>query len=244
MPGNIVKDPKENYRAVNRYFACFTGIETITTSEVLPGNKLLIVNDVSSFSTGDYLNIRSNSNGETNYPQITNILLEDTLVLDRPLDYSYPSGNVVEKVLINFSVVGSLDSPKSFVLAPPEGQVWHLTRLLVSATFDPRPSDDRFFNLPILTNGLLLRQNSRDSTIIFTCWKNGMDMAADAYDLTYVEKGLGFSDWSGRLRWTFTKSDVIASLNGTFGHFLEFLVQDDLTDLTALYVKVQGHIDN
>jgi len=63
----------------------------------------------------------------------------------------------------------------------------------------------------------------------------------DMYDLTYAAKPPA-GQYGLIARWTFTRAQFVADLDGATGDYLECLIQDDLTDLDSFQIKGQGRL--
>jgi hypothetical protein len=167
-----------------------------------------------------------------------------TLTLDRPLGFDYTTAAVVSNVLSNMAVSGTLANPEIFEIDPPPGTVWQFTRVLLSITDQTAMDDAKFGGITALTNGVCLRATTAAGrTVVFANWKSNADMKLDMYDVDYSTKApSGFFGLNGR--WTFTKAEVVAELDGDASPIqkLEVLIQDNLTALDTFYMRGQGRV--
>ena len=104
------------------------------------------------------------------------------------------------------------------------------------------PSDDKFADLTKLPNGLLLRHEDGVKNNL-TIWRDNGDILEDTgVDLRYSAKS-GGGLYGTAARWTFKRSGTVLELNGSTGDRLIAVVQDDLTGLADMEIKVQGHVE-
>jgi hypothetical protein len=140
--------------------------------------------------------------------------------------------------------VGTLASPVVFQIDPPLGTVWQFTRLLIAITDGAAMDDGKFGGIPALVNGVALRATTASGRVVtYGNWKTNGDMVLDMFDVQYTDKApAGENGLRGR--WTFTKSEVVAELDGdaTPIQQLEVLIQDDLSELTSFHIKGQGRV--
>lgn len=232
-----------HFKIINRYFAQFTGTTSSIDSAVSSGDTFVTVASDAAFSVGNFVDITEGNLEESNFAVITAKPGSNVLTLDRPLDNDYTIAGSVEKVVVDVSTAnGSLGTPIFFEVKPPANGIWHLTRLLVTITDLPQPADNLFHNLSALSHGIVFRENKEQNRIL-TNWKRNADMIGDSFDVQYAQKGGGGSDWGVRVRWTFKNADSISRLSGFNGEKIEMIVQDNLTALNNMEVKLQGHLE-
>ena len=171
----------------------------------------------------------------------------DTLYLDGPLDFAYDSASFVDLTSTNLAVDGS-QANQTFglrgVSPSPIGITVDITRIIVTC-LTANPVDLSKFGDIVggITNGLVLRVRDGEYFNIFNV-KNNSEFA-----------GLGY-DWNARLstnpaqgqdgfifRLTFASQGKIGvAIRLEPGEDIEFIVQDDLSDITLLEVMSEGHI--
>ena len=101
--------------------------------------------------------------------------------------------------------------------------------------------DELFGNLPILTNGCVLRINNGVMINVWNVKSNG-DLALLCFDAEYPEK-VPSGSYAFRFRNSFAgvdKHGVVIRLAP--GDILELIVQDNLTGLTDFQMMAQGHV--
>lgn len=209
----------------------------------------ITVTSAVGLSVGDFLHITdtSNNNHEHSVPQITAIV-GNVLTLSNPLDHAFLSAStVVQKVIRNMNVNGSIGSPSAYKLQPSASETWHITNISVSITDNAAMDDSTFGGMSALTNGVIVRIVNSTTSDYFTLfrWRTNASFQKDAADHEYNAKApsgtYGFtahidlhSKYGSIVRLANTASEVI---------YLEFLVQDNLTALSTLEIKCHGHIE-
>jgi hypothetical protein len=234
-------------KIVNETFHKHTATTTTLNVAASAGDTSVTVVSATGFAIGDEIKIEETVDGvgvqEIGVMTITNVV-GAVLTLDRPLGFDYTTSADVIKVITNMAVVGTLASPVIFEIDPPLGTVWQLTRIMHSITDQTAMDDAKFGGIAALTNGVSLRATTAAGrTVIFANWKSNYDMKLDMYDVDYSTKApSGFFGLNGR--WTFTKAEVIAELDGDASPIqkLELLIQDDLTGLDTFFMRAQGRV--
>lgn len=232
---------------VNLFFFRETGTSTTMAVAASVGDTSITVTDATGFNIGDRLKLTSSIATGQPFLYITNIVA-NVITLDRPLIVALAIGDDVDIITTKMNVNGSLASPISFRISPPNGTLsllWQLTRILINMTDASSMDDGKFGGITGgLTNGVVLRIIKGDGSIQeLTNWKLNGDLALDMFDVTYIDTTLGPAGLYGlRGRWTFTKAEFIVELNGAEGDYFELLVQDDLTGLNNFEIKSQGRL--
>jgi hypothetical protein len=207
------------------------------------GDTAVTVTNGAQFTVGQEVFIEEGNVYQPGTVVIT-LISVNILTLDRPLDSAYTTSATVEVVNTNLvtTTPGSLGAPQIFCLRPPPGgdqSVWHIDRLLISATSASALDDSKFVSINPLPNGLTMRE-LKSQNFTLNNWKTNSEMRLSFYDISYVDKtGGGLNGMSGR--YTFKRVDTIVEIDGSQGEELQLLVQDDLTGITSLKVTAQGH---
>lgn len=236
-----------NRKIVNESFHQHDSAITNPTIGITKGDTSITVDSVVGFIVGDTVKIEEDIVGigiqEIGVLTIT-IIAGSVLTFDRPISNDYTTAATIERVITNMAVVGTLDNPVSFEIDPPIGTIWQFTRIIISITDGSAMDDGKFGGIPALNNGVSLRATTASGrTVTFGNWKTNGDMALDMFDIQYTDKApAGENGLRGR--WTFTKAEVVAELDGDASPIqkLEILIQDDLTDLTSFQIKGQGRV--
>lgn len=225
---------------VNRHFCKDgVGVEAIG-SAVSAGDVTIAVASTTDLADGDFVMLKdSGGDIRETYFEITSIVVDTSITLDRPVDIAYATGTIQE-VIPSMNVDGS-GGTLIFEVAPPSDKVWHITRVLISITDSGAMDDGLFGSLAALEFGTILRESK---TVYSTLgvWKVNGDMIQDMYDIEYHAKApAGENGLKGRF--SLIKNSVALRLDGSNSDTLQILIQDDLTALTTFIMKAQGHVE-
>jgi len=237
-----IHDADVHSAIVNRYaFQNTATTTTLAVATVGDGTEYQItVASSVGFSVNDRIFIDT-SIDEVTLP-IIKAIAGNVITLDRRLDKAHAIGDSVTKVITNMaSQAGTLASPQSYKLAPMSGEVWHITRLLLSITHNTAGDLGLFGDLAALTNGVVLRVYVSGQFGTLTNWKTSADIKDDMYDVDFDSRSSGGGTYGTSGRGTFKNAGSIVRLDGTLGDYIEILVQDDITGLLSFQVKFQGH---
>lgn len=237
-----VSDALVHKLGVNEYFTRDAGATTtLAVASVIDDTSITVV-DSTGFVISDKIRITQNGIREVGIIFITNVV-GNVITLDRPLSNDFPIGTNVIEVDNNLtSLAGTITSPISYRITPPAGQIWQITRVLTSMTDAGPMDDDKFGSLSPLTNGVVGRALTTGGRLVnISNWKDNSDLVNDMYDVTYTIKTPA-GNYALRGRWTFTNAQFIVELDGDEEHYLELLVQDNLTAMDNIKIKAQGRI--
>lgn len=138
----------------------------------------------------------------------------------------------------NMNVDGSSTSVL-FKIAPPAGEIWQVTRLILYVE-DGGTFDSGFWGNNItLSTGLDVEVQSESFTgDIAEAIKTSGEMTALCFDITHQNFGQGneFCAW----RWTFSKAGGNIRLIGDDGDYIGIEVNDDIDGLVKQYATFQG----
>lgn len=222
---------------VKRDFGGATTIDVAASS----GDTVINVTATTGFSIGDLIRISNTTYTERSHFHIVAVSAGVSLTLSRPIDNDFEVGDDVIEIQIAMNQVGSLASPISYKIQPLPSERWQITRVLMTLLDQTAMDDAKFGGITALTNGVILRVVNDGVIRTYTHWQSNGDFKDDMYDVEYSTKApSGFFGLSAR--WTFTKAEFIADLNGATGDYLEVLIQDDLTALDDFELKAQGRL--
>jgi hypothetical protein len=231
------------------YFIQATGDADTLAVEGAVDDTSITLNDDTGFAVGGYIGVFSG--GRFYFGEVLATPGANVLNLDTPLDFAYAVGSNVLEFSRDLGVSGSIGSPEIFEVQGPGGAAAGLeidiTRIMISMITDSAADLSLFGDIAALTNGCVLRRNDGAVRNIFNV-KTNVDLLNLAYDLTIYSAANPVQGVDGLgARYTFSGPDKhgVAVRLGA-GESLEWLVQDDLTDLgtaTATFrVIAQGHI--
>jgi len=140
------------------------------------------------------------------------------------------------------NVDGSV-TPVVFSVLPFSAQSGDMVRMIVEMR-DTSPMDfETYGGLPALTNGCVIRVKNGDGTYrnLYNFKSNG-DIIEQCFDHDFfLNNGGNVRGFTARLTWGGTsKHGVVIRLDGSLGEALEFIVQDDLSELTRMHWTAQG----
>lgn len=225
---------------LSRYLATLTGTATTLTADTVKNSNSIEVASVVGIPNGSALKI-GELFAEPTFPIVVS-QLGNVLTLDRRIDFDHLNGDAVVVVEEDMATTaGSLAAPLEYFIAPEPGEVYHVTRLLMSITHASAGDLGLFGNLPALTNGVIIRALIDGQYETLSNWKTNADAKDDMYDVEFDTRSGGGGTFGTSGRGTFTRLGTVVRLDGGRGDRIEFYVQDDLTGLTAMKVKAQGH---
>lgn len=171
------------------------------------------------------------------FAEVTNVV-GNVITVDRPIDHVFPSATALgRRVTCQMAVDGST-TPQIFSLRAGEIPA-DTTRCILTMLSGSSMDDSKFGSLPRLANGLVFRiVNSFQKTIF--CWKTNGDAAQFAFDTKYPEKvAQGKHAFNARV--TFAGEAKHGTvLRIVEGDVLQWIVQDDLSDLESLKISAMG----
>lgn len=219
-----------------------TGVPMTLSTNGVKGSYTLVMTAGHTFANGDNLLL-----AYTNINFIAKVLnvATNTLTLDTPLDFAYPTvGTVVFEVVTNLNVDGSA-TPQIF-----ESRVGVNSNINIAVTevrfniLDNAAMDDSLFGgITALTRGIVCRVVRADGTYrnFFNAKSNG-DMALLVDNTNYSTKAPSGS-YSVSFQWKIKDSNgVVVELNP--GDAFQIIVQDNLTALISFNAVLIGHTSN
>jgi len=231
-----------HHHMVNKYLTQHTVTETTLAVATVMNDYEIEVVSSAGFVINDYIHINTTF-VETTHPKIVDIT-GNILLLDRRLDGVHNIGDPVVKTIIDMALagqVGTIAAPQEYVMGPPPGEIWHLTRILFSIVHSSAGDLGLFGNIAALTNGLLIRARINGQYGTLTNWKTNADMKTDMHDIDFDTRSGGQGNYGTSGRGTFTETGAIMRLDGDTNDQLEIYIQDDITDLGFFAMKGQGH---
>lgn len=163
----------------------------------------------------------------------------DTITIDRPIDHLFPAATSLgRQVITNMAVDGSV-TPQIFTVRagfiPLDG-----VRVIIQITDDSSMDTSKFGGGPALSAGLVFRICNSFQKTIFNFKTNG-EIQQKCYDVDLSSKApAGFTGLSARISFGGPSKHGITLRIGP-DDVLQWIVQDDLTDLVTMKITVQGH---
>ena len=231
-------------QAVISRFVNFT-VATTITAEAAIGTKIVSVADATGMAVGQHFTIFNQAVGRWTLGEIVAINSLD-ITIDSPLDWTLPVGSDMSTGSYDLSVDGSV-TPVEFALrggTPAEDALaieFDITRIVIQCKTSSAGALNFFGNIARLTNGLLFRRVDGSVQNIFNVKDNG-GLANLSFDFSfYTASGHGTDGFVCRISFAGQDKMGVALRIGA-GEDLQFIVQDDLTSLTSLYVVAEGHV--
>lgn len=227
----------------NEFFHEHTGLNTTLAVAATKGDTSITVDNATGITVGSTLQIE-NGVVETTFPEVTDISASPLLVLDRPLDFSFAVGDIVEEVEAEMAVSATLVAPRAFQLIPDGHEEWHVVSLTISMTHSSTGDDSLFGNIAALINGLVFRGYNGTANQYRTKsnWKRNGDFYLDLGSVIYTDKAGGGLHGTKAEVSIKVRSGAVPTINGAKGDYLEVLVQDNLLAIESLRIKAQGHV--
>lgn len=221
-----------------------TRAPSVLTADTVVDTHTITVADVAGVTVGMGILLRSVNDNRFSHFHVR-IINGNILTLDSPMDFAYTVANAtVDFFTENMAVDGSV-TPKIFSLrsgsSPQIPTTADITRLIIACETTTSPALNEFGDIPILSEGCVLRH--RDGVIrnIFNV-KSNLELAnlADMFQL-YSAIGTGTNGFVSRIG--FAGSDHLGVVIRVMpDEDLEFQIHDNLTGLIKLYVIAEGHV--
>jgi hypothetical protein len=177
-----------------------------------------------------------------NWSLLLNVLnvAGDVITVDRPIDHDFAAATTLGRVVTTNMAVDGSTTPQIFSARAGTTQI-DFTRFLIKMLSDTSMDDGRFGSIiGGVSRGLVFRIVNTFQKTIF-CFKTNGEIANYCYDVRYADKApAGQYGFSARI--TFggqSKHGVVLRIGED--DVLQWVVQDDLTDLNVVQVVGQGH---
>ncbi len=237
-----VHDADVHDTPLNKYFFEYTVTTTTLSAIALAGAKQIAVVNATGLVVGNSIEIKD-GNVESTFPMIT-IIVGTLITLDRPLDFTYAIGDIVTKINYNMAVNATLAAPRSFRLFSDVGLSAHIQVFNLSLIHSGAADGSMFGDIAGgLVNGVVLRAYNAELNQFrtFTTWKNNSQMALDSGSILFSDKAGGGAFGTFMAAHIKQNSGATPKISG--GSYLELLIQDNLSTLTSMLVKGQGHFE-
>jgi len=239
--GLAVKLQDPHTRALDLRFIMAVGAPSALAYTTVVDAHTVVLADATGFVDGSYILIAEDGDKFYLGTQI-GAASNDTITVDSPLDRAYSAGSVVLNTTYNMNVVGSPEAPKIFQIGSAGATTEiDITRIMGYFQDNVTMGDGKFGSLDPLVWGCVLRISNGFKTNTWNI-KTNADLALLGFDFTYPPRAPA-SDDSARFRITYAgqeKHGVTFRLEP--GWTLEFIIQDDLSDLTIFNMMAQGHL--
>lgn len=220
-----------------------TNSTTLAADGVI-GQRTFTVADPTGFTVGKDFSVFCIPGSRFYRGEITGVA-GSVITVDSPIDFVYLSGDQATASDSHITANGSVTPVVYRLRSAPPGLplVGDITRLIFVMDTTEAPDLDKFGDLTLLTNGIVVRKkvNGGGYQNIFNAKSNG-DLAKIMYDLDFFD-ALKFGNHGVKGRLTFggqNKIGVVIRLEDQDD--LELIVQDDLSTLVDFQVIAEGHV--
>lgn len=203
------------------------------------------VADATGFAIGQYLGIFCTQTDRYYAGHILNVV-GTTITMDIPIDSAMAIGALVGTGISQMAVDGSV-TPEIFKLRGADPGVditFDVTHIIITCITTSAILLTGFGDIAGgLTRGLLIRHNRTDGKHNIAHFRTNMELKGHIYtweDLDDVNPGLGYHGFVGKMSFA-GRGDMGVAIRVGPGESLDFVVQDDLTDLLSLEVVIIGH---
>lgn len=248
--GRLLVDANIQDQTTPAVIAKFHRIDTVTTLavETAIDDIEITVTDSTGFVLNEYLVIYSNV---TNRYWLGTILAiaGNVITVDSPIDSVLPVGTAVTTGPFNMAIDGSV-TPSIFglrgqdVLPGGVDLTFDITRILFHCTTEGTVDLSKFGDIAGgITKGLVLRKRDGTYNNIFNVKTNG-EIASIMYDVSIQQAtnpAQGQNGFYARLTFA-SQGKIGVAIRLALGEDLEFIVQDDLSDITLFEVVAEGHV--
>lgn len=235
------------HRAIYNQFVHYETDTTTTTTQALStGDNQINLTNAADFSVGDEIKIEDGALE----PVFFKIMAKNVnqIDIDSPISFAHTAGATVTKIHTNLAQNGlttnaSRDNPVVFNAHVPSGLIVHITNMVISMLDDNSMDDGSFAGEAALNNGLVLRAQSEGVVGTYTNWKDNRNIREDIFTAQYVDKTQS-NEYGFAASYNIKKSiGGIVYLDGSQNDKFQVLVQDNLTAITEIRLKMQGHYE-
>ena len=226
---------------VNEQFHYHTGVDTTVATLAAVNTRDLDLVDSTGFVVGTQLQVNSGLDNPLLYTIRAKV--GDVITLDGLLDSEVAVGFEVHQVVTDMAVIASAGAPLTYIVTPPVGEVWHITRFIITMTHTGAGDLGLFGNIAAVTNGMIVRGKVGGKYRSFTNWKTNANIKKDMYDVEFDTRSGGSGTHGTSGRGSFSRIGVAIRLDGSLGDELHIVLQDSYVLLDSLEVNGQGHIE-
>ena len=225
-----MSEVKINRELIDYYLIFYTDTTAITDTTLI-GDNYIIVDAITGADSGDVVNIYQD---DRLFQCLVDSAYGDTVILDIPLDVNLDTNGIVY-----FGDWDMADTARTYRLTPPNGAVWNINNIVLTLTdtgtftintfgaFSGGLDDGCVFKVSNATTKNVF--NLRDN-LNFIEFMNSYILDTSTFAVTGSEYLIGYK--------SFDPATIL--LNGTSGHYIEFIVQDDLSSSGVFSITAHG----
>jgi hypothetical protein len=235
---NRVTSPIDAY--FRESLSTFTLSADVTISTVTVLSYTFTATAGHGLSDGDEILFLDMAANQSLQAYVTNVST-NTITIDRPFDHGYLAASTVGHITNCDMAVDGSSTPRIFSFMSGAIATNSIRFILTIIGGNLAMDDSKFGNISALDNGLVFRIVNGYQKTIFN-FKSNNDMKQFCYDVAYAAKApTGSTGLSARI--TFGGDDKHGTiLRLASDDVVQWVVQDDLTDLTSLKVSVMGNL--
>lgn len=240
--GLAVNIQDQTSRSFSLYFSQDVGAQTTLTTDAVKDAYSISVTTGHGLVAGDDFILRDPVNQKGYTGGVVSVAGANTVNVDRPLDFAYPSASTqVQERAYDLNVDGS-GTRQTFSIGGSLTAQLDVTRFIFQMTCTDAPTFGLFGDQTALTRGCVMRKNNGETYNLWNVKTNG-DLANLMYDVSFYSSAhpLAVNGVAGRLTYGGpSKHGVVLRLGAN--ESLEFIVQDDIDALLSFKLIAQGHI--
>lgn len=210
----------------------------------VPGAYTIELVSAAGLVAGDTIGLFQNSTSPASYIADIISILGNVLTMDTPMDVVFDTA--LNPVLLNLDTEMNVDgsvTPVVYQFANGSDIEIDITRIIFTIVAASATLYDEFGDIPLLTNGVVLRKRNADGTYfnIANIKSNGQ-WKAIMYDVDFFDPAhpAAVNGVAGRL--TFAgQNKVGVTIRIANTEALELVVQDNLSTLVAFIIVGEGH---
>jgi len=172
------------------------------------------------------------------YSNVTSVSI-NTIVVDKPMDETFASDTTLGRIVTSEMAVDGSSTPQIFTARAGTTEL-DITRAIITMQSGSSMDDSRFGSLTALSNGFSFRILNGFKKTIFNFHSN-QDIKQFCYDVDYSDRApAGFFGLSARISFGGQDKHGVTLRIGP-NDWLQWIVQDDLTDMDSIKVALEGH---
>jgi hypothetical protein len=243
--GNLAVSVQDQHsRAFDIFFSQDVGSPTTLTTNAVYDAYTVLVTTGHGLVQGDSFVLVDPAAQKGWTGVVITVAGDNTVNLDRPLSYAFPSATtVVQKRTKDMNVNGAV-TPQTFRVGGSLVAPLDITRLMLQMTTDTTPAWDEFGDIAVgaTFRGVQCRTVNDTTENLWNVKTNG-ELAHLMYDLTIFEGGVGLTvdGIAGRMTYSGQEKHGVTLRIGS-DEAIEIIIQDDLSSLDSFHIIACGHL--
>jgi hypothetical protein len=230
---------------VDSYFlksiSTFSIVSNTLQSGVTNLEYYIFVDSTNGIVAGTEILLLDTASNKDFYAEVK-IVTNNMLRVDRPIDHAFPTNSTLGRTVTSEMAVDGSITPQIYT-ARAGAIPRDITRVIVTIIDNASMDDGKFGGILSLSNGFVFRIVDSFNKTIFN-FKNNGEFGNFCYDTAYVPASQGPLGSEGfKARITFggqAKHGVVLRIQDD--DVLQWIVQDNLSNLVSLKAVLQGHL--